>query len=222
MSDFQNLKNARKVIDQRAIDNRKKNIDDSLKYRIEISKTKEEKIACETILNSNLSLEDKEYLFNGGLFRIDEELEVFKREKKKEKFIKSGEWEKLNQKKGNWAFLIPFTNLFILFCLIMDNVTHGSFYEYCYKNWELPYYDYLFIILGLLIIPSFIIAFIIKSCYYSRIVNKAKELNINDDLARKAQRKKNEYIADAVATGAIAASAGAKKLKEEFDYHVKK
>lgn len=217
MSDFQNLKNARKVIDQRAIDNRKKNIDDSLKYRIEISKTKEEKIACETILNSNLSLEDKEYLFNGGLFRTDEELEVFEREKKKEQFIESGEWEKLNQKKGNWAFLIPFTTLFILFCLIMDYCTGSTIYSY-----SILLSEKLLITFGLLIIPSFIIAFIIKSCYYNRIVNKAKELNINDDLARKAQRKKNEYIAGAVATTAIAASAGAKKLKEEFDYHVKK
>lgn len=217
MGDFQNLKNARKVIDQRAIDNRKKNIDDSLKYRIEISKTKEEKIACETILNSNLSIEDKEYLFNGGLFRTDEELEVFEREKKKEQFIESGEWEKLNQKKGNWAFLIPFTTLFTFFCLIMDSCTNSTLHSYSSSLSEK-----LLITFGLWIIPSFIIAFIIKSCYYNRIVNKAKELNINDDLARKAQRKKNECIAGAVAIGVGAASAGAKQLKKEFDYHVKK
>lgn len=125
MNNFENLQEARKVIDKRAIDNRTKNINENLKYRMKISETKEEKIACETILNSQYSLDDKEWLFNGGLFRTNEELEFFKKEKEKEKekFIESGEWEKFNRHKCHWVWLLPIIDGF--FFLFVSSLQWG-------------------------------------------------------------------------------------------------
>lgn len=212
MNDFGNLQEARKVIDKRAIDNRTKNINENLKYRMKISETKEEKIACETILNSEYSLDDKEWLFNDGLFRTNEELEFFKKEKKKEKFIESGEWEKFNRKKCHWVWLLPIIDGFFFYLSIRYS---GELWDFCTS-------DKIMLYTAILFIPLLLLALIIKALAYLRIKIKAEEMGINDKFAERANRKYKQYILGAIGVGVAGLSAGAKSAKEHFSYKKKK
>lgn len=212
MNDFENLQEARKVIEQRAIDNRTKNINENLKYRMKISETKEEKIACETILNSQYSLDDKEWLFNGGLFRTDEELEFFKKEKEKEKFIESGEWEKFNRKKCHWVWLLPIIDAFFFYLSVRYS---GELWDFCTS-------DTIMLYTAILFIPLLLFALIVKALVYRRIEIKAEEMGINDELAEKARIKHQQYKWGAIGVGAAGLSAGAKSAKEHFGYKKKK
>lgn len=213
MNDFENLKVARKIIDQRAIDNRTKNINESLKYRMKISKTKEEKIACETILNSEYSLDDKEWLFNGGLFRTDEELAFFNKEKEKERFIQSGEWAEFNRKKCNWVCLLPLIDGFFFY--LAARYDNGEL-------WNFHTSDTIMLYTAILFIPLILLALIIKALVYRRIEKKAEEMGINDEWAEYAKIKHQQYKWGAIGVGIAGLSAGAKSAKEHFSYKKKK
>lgn len=184
------ISNAREVLDERAKENRIKKLDEDLKYYKSIVKNQAEKNACDAILNSNYSTEDKEYLFNNGLFRTEKELQKFEAEKKREEFINSGKWKDYCESKNtivNVFYVLTAIDFFIGIIALLS----GAF-------------DVV-VFCGIIFLPLGFVTLIVNLVISSEIENKGKEFGINDKYTKKAKIERVSSTAGLIATGASVA-----------------
>lgn len=189
-SSLSSISNARGVLNRRAKTNRRKILSEKIQYYKTIVKTQAEKNACDAILNSNYSTEDKEYLFNDGLFRTEEELQEFECAKKREEFVNSGKW-------ADYCEIRDFIVWTFIGAIIVD-ILAGiiSFFSF---NFDVT----LFCVIA--IFPLGFGALIANLVTSSQIVNKGKELGINDEYTKKAKVEQVGSVTGLVAGGASVA-----------------
>lgn len=178
---------------------KKEKLKKNILYYKTIVKTQEEKDACDAILNSNYSVDDKEYLFNDGLFRTKDELKSFELEKKREKFVNSGEWASYCDTQ-NWI-----ANCTISFIILDFFIGIISFFCSAFS---------ITVVCTIAFIPLCVIALIINLITSSNVASRGKEYEICDDYTKKAKVEQVTSVAGLVASGASIARNTKKFVKD--------